>query len=70
MTRVEQALKNKGISIETLAKILGIHRNSASNKVCGKTQFTITEAYMVKKSLLPEYDWEYLFVPEPQPPTH
>ena len=34
-------LARKGISIEEVSKVLGIHRNSVSNKINGDTSFTV-----------------------------
>ncbi len=55
------ALYESNISIETVATLLGIHRNSVTNKLNGKSSFTIDEAQKLKKSLLSKYDSEYLF---------
>lgn len=54
-------MREKGISIGTVALLLGIHRNSASNKVNGETEFTVTEALKLQRDLFPEYTMQYLF---------
>lgn len=61
MRNLEQALQSKGISNETVISLLGIHRNTYSNKMSGASKFTIDEAFAIKKNLLPEYELEYLF---------
>lgn len=58
---IKKAMQSKGITIEAVAAILGIHRNSASNKVNGETPFTVDEAFKLKSTLFPEYDADYLF---------
>lgn len=58
---LKRAMRDKGISIEAVAGLLQIHRNSASSKVNGATPFTIDEAFEVKNKLFPEFDIEYLF---------
>lgn len=64
-TRVKEALQLKGISNEVVANILGIHRNTLSNKLSGESSFTVEEAFKIKRLLLPEYDMDYLFMPDP-----
>lgn len=51
----------KGLSIETIAQTLEIHRNSASNKINGESSFSIEEAFMVQKTHFPYADMQYLF---------
>lgn len=58
---LKKAMRDKGISIEAVAGLLQIHRNSASSKVNGATPFTIDEAFQVKNKLFPEFDIGYLF---------
>lgn len=58
---LKKAMRDKGISIEAVAGLLHIHRNSASSKVNGSTPFTIDEAFEVKTKLFPEFDMGYLF---------
>ena len=52
------------ITIELIAKVLGIHRNSASNKVNGPSSFSIEEAMIVKKSFFDDCEYGYLFETE------
>lgn len=61
MTRIEQALRGKNIGCKVLAKTLGIAEKTAWNKIHGETEFSITEAQITKRDLLPEYDLDYLF---------
>lgn len=58
---IKRAMQSKGISIEAVAAVLNIHRNSASNKINGSTPFTVDEAFKLKATLFPEFDADYLF---------
>lgn len=40
-------MAKRGISINDVAELLGIHRNSVSNKLYGKSAFTLDEAIAV-----------------------
>lgn len=60
---LKKAMGDKRITIEAIASVLNIHRNSASSKVNKEVQFTIREAFQLKRNLFPEYDMDYLFGP-------
>ncbi|HIU09816.1 MAG TPA: DNA-binding protein [Candidatus Avidehalobacter gallistercoris] len=62
---IKSAMEAKRIGIDVIAAVLGIHRNSASNKVNGVTQFTVEEAFKLKAELFPEYDSDYLYTDLP-----
>lgn len=49
------------ISIEAIAKLLGIHRNSVSNKVNGNSSFTIEESAKIQEVFFPDKELKYLF---------
>jgi len=57
--RAEMA--RNGVSVDDVAKILRVHRNTAGNKVNGDTPFTIDEAFTLRDARFPEYDVGYLF---------
>ena len=50
-----------GLSIESIARTLEIHRNSASNKINGNSSFSIEEAFKIQKIHFPYADMQYLF---------
>lgn len=54
-------LSLKGISIETVAKLLGIHRDTVTNKLNGESEFTYAQAELIQDALFPEYNIRYLF---------
>ena len=57
-------MSRKSITIETLSKLLGIHRNSVSNKINGSSSFSIEEAIKIKNRFFPEMSYKYLFETE------
>ena len=54
-------LKRKNIASKVVAGLLDCTEKTANNKICGVTDFTITEAFAIHKNLLPEFDIDYLF---------
>ena len=54
-------MAKNNISIEDIAELLDIHRNSASNKINGKTKFLIKEAFDIQKKFFPDLATDYLF---------
>lgn len=57
-------LAKKDITIEEVAKLLGIHRNSVANKINGDSSFTIEEAFKIHRKYFPKLSLEYLFKKE------
>lgn len=51
----------RDITIEAVAKALGIHRNSVYNKLNGSSSFSIEEAITIKNAFFPNCDYKYLF---------
>ena len=51
----------KGISIDAMANLLGVHRNTVQNKLDGKSEFTIGEAQLIIETMFPEYTYKYVF---------
>ena len=58
---LSQMLASKGISVESLAKLLGIHRDTVANKLNGDSEFTYGQAELIHKTLFPEYSIRYVF---------
>lgn len=54
-------LKRKNIAQKVIADLLKCTEKTANNKICGVTDFTISEAFAIHKNLLPEFDMDYLF---------
>lgn len=51
----------KRVSIEDLAKLWGVHRNTASAKVNGESKITIEEAFAAQEAYFPDCTLAYLF---------
>lgn len=49
------------ISFGTISKLLGVHRNTVSNKIYGITQLSIDEAILIADTYFPECDIKWLF---------
>lgn len=61
---IRKAMDAKSISIEAMANILHLHRNSVANKINGKCPFSVDEAFKLRDTLFKEYNIDYLFSPE------
>ena len=57
---LKTAMAIKHITNESLAKLIGVHRNTICNKLDGKTEFTVGQAIEIS-SLFPEYPIAELF---------
>ena len=54
-------LKRKNITRKAVADLIGCSERSVTNKINGTTEFTIVEAFAIRKNLLPEFDMDYIF---------
>ena len=54
-------MERNSITIEQVADALEIHRNSAANKIEGRTNFTIDEALMLHDKFFQYTNFNYLF---------
>ena len=50
--------------MEDVSGLLGIHRNSVSNKINGDTPFTVEEAFKIHDKYFPKLSMDYLFTAE------
>lgn len=55
------AMAQKGVSIEAIAKLLSVHRNTVSNKLNGESEFTFEQATLICDALFPEYKPSFIF---------
>lgn len=60
-SNLKALLNTKGISIDALAKLLGVHRNTVANKLDGESEFTYGQAELIQQTMFPEYNARYLF---------
>lgn len=58
---LKQLMAAKGISLDAVATLLGIHRNTVSNKLDGESEFTYGQAELIQEVMFPEYNARYLF---------
>lgn len=63
-SNLKAELARKGISMEDVSGLLGIHRNSVSNKINGDTPFTVEEAFKIHDKYFPKLSMDYLFTAE------
>ena len=58
---LKKLLAIKGMSIDAVAKLLGVHRDTVSNKLNGESEFTYGQAELIQEALFPEYNIRYIF---------
>jgi hypothetical protein len=63
MLNIDEARKEKGISIVDIADYLCVRSQTVSDKLRGKYPFTFQEAMLVQEKFFPEYELKYLFTP-------
>ena len=51
----------KGVTIDAIANLLGVHRNTAANKIDGESEFSYDQAELIQDTFFPEYNARYLF---------
>lgn len=54
-------MAKRKVSIENIADLLGIHRNSVANKINGNSSFSIDESMKIQDAFFPDLDLKYLF---------
>lgn len=52
------------VSIENIADLLGIHRNSVANKLKGESSFSIDQSVKIQETYFPDLELKYLFKKE------
>ncbi len=51
----------KGITIDALARLLSVHRDTIANKLNGESEFSYGQAELIQETLFPEFNIRYLF---------
>lgn len=64
LENIRKAMRAKGISAATMARVIGTTEKTVNNKLNGISEFTVSEAKLLHKALFPEYDFFYLFETE------
>ena len=57
-------MAKRGVTIEAISLMLGIHRNSVANKLRGESNFYIEEATKIRDTFFPKMELEELFQSE------
>lgn len=60
LTLISEMAK-RGIQKTEVAKLLGIHWNSAANKINGVSNFSVEEAIKIRDKFFPDWKIEELF---------
>lgn len=58
---LKNAMSLKKISIRTVARLIGTTEKTVSNKLDGRTEFTLSEILAINENLFPEYELRFLF---------
>lgn len=59
-------MAKRNVSIEDISKLLGIHRNSVSNKINGESAFNFEQSVAIQEKYFPDLELKYLFRKEPE----
>lgn len=54
-------MAKRRVSIEDIADLLGIHRNSVANKVNGESPFSFEQSVKIQEKFFPDLELKYLF---------
>lgn len=58
---LESLMARERVSIQDVANLLEVHRNTASSKVRGETEFTIEEAFKLHGRYFNKYSLEWVY---------
>lgn len=57
-------MAKRKVSIEDLASLLGVHRNSVANKLNGDSAFSVEQSFAIQETYFPDLTLKYLFSTE------
>ena len=60
-SNLSKELRDKNITQKAVADLIGCTEKTVFNKINGLTEFTVPEAMMICRNLLPEFRLGYLF---------
>ena len=58
---LKAVMATKRVTNEAIARLLGVHRDTITNKLNGESEFTYAQAELIQETLFPEYNIRYLF---------
>ena len=61
---LEAEMTRQGITRKNLATVLNLRYGTVVEKLNGKYEFKLNEAFIIKKKIFPNLDFEYLFQKE------
>lgn len=61
LNNLRAAMAAKKISVVAMAKLIGTTEKTVNNKINSVSEFTISEALLIKENLFAEYELSYLF---------
>jgi DNA-binding XRE family transcriptional regulator len=61
---LEAEMTRQGITRKNIATILNVRYGTVVEKLNGKYEFKLNEAFTIKKEIFPNLDFEYLFQKE------
>ncbi len=61
LLNLKTEMERNGYTINNLADVLGIHRNSMANKLSGEAPINFDEAQELRDKLFPYAELQYLF---------
>lgn len=61
LLNLKTEMERNRFTIDNLADILGVHRNTMANKLSGDTAISFDEAQLLRDRLFPYADLQYLF---------
>lgn len=64
LKNLKAEMARNDVSGVEISRTIGRSQKSVSEKICGRTQFTISEAMLIKNKFFPNSDMEYLFSDE------
>lgn len=64
MNNLKAEMTRYGVTVHDIQQVLGCAEKTARNKINGNTEFTISEAFKLKRNLFPSLELDYLFATE------
>lgn len=60
-TNLKMLMAAKSVSIDSIATLLNVHRNTVANKINGESAFDFDQAMTIASTFFPEYRPTYIF---------
>lgn len=63
LRNLEKVRKEKGVSLVDIADLLKVRYQTVSDKIKGRSDFSVREAILIQETFFPEYELKFLFKP-------